>query len=150
MSSYLDHLAFHHEPAPERGKTLLSLELPSDLNLKYAYILRVMEVLRSRWPFSAEYQKNIELCIDEAIKNSIEWGNRSDPRKKVRLRVWEEEGRWGLTLSDQGDGFTAESLPNYESEEFLWQERGRGIYILLNYLGEVSYYDRGRTLLLRS
>jgi serine/threonine-protein kinase RsbW len=146
MSRAVDRLKFHQEAAPERGRTLLSVEMPSDLNLKYAYILRAVESLRTNLPLSSAYRENIELCLDEAIKNAVVWGNRQDPKKKVRLRIWEEEGSWGFTLTDQGAGFGADALPDYESEEFLWLDSGRGIYILLNYLSEVAYYDGGRTL----
>ncbi len=128
----------------------MALEFPSDINLKYAYILRVLKVLQANWAISEDALKKIELCLDEAIQNAIVWGNKQDPKKTVRLRLWSEGDRWGLTVSDQGDGFSPESLPDYESEEFLWQDHGRGVFILLSYLSEVSYYDGGRTLVLKS
>lgn len=150
MSRAIDKLMFHQEAAPELGETVLSLEFRSDINLKYAYILRVLEALSAGWPITLEERKKIELCLDEALQNAIMWGNGQDPGKKVKLRLWNEDGRWGITISDQGKGFSASALPDYESEEFLWQDHGRGVFILLNYLREMVYYDGGRTLVLRS
>jgi anti-sigma regulatory factor (Ser/Thr protein kinase) len=150
MSRAIDKLMFHQEAAPEMGETVLALEFKSDINLKYAYILRVLEALSAGWPITLEERKKIELCLDEALQNAIMWGNGQDPGKKVKLRLWKEDGRWGITISDQGKGFSASALPDYESEEFLWQDHGRGVFILLNYLREMAYYDGGRTLVLRS
>jgi len=150
MSRVSDKLQFHREPAPAKGRTLLELDIPSDLNLKFAYILRAVEALRAQAVMSPDDQKALELCLDEAIKNAIVWGNVQDPKKKVKVRLWEEDGRWGFTVSDQGQGFTTEILPDYDSEEFLWLDRGRGIYILLNYASEVAFHDNGRTLLVRA
>ncbi len=150
MNRAIEKLMFHEESAPERGETLLALEFKSDLNLKYAYILRVLETIQTGWQLSPEERKKIELCLDEAIQNAIVWGNGQDPAKEVKLRLWKEDSRWGLTVTDQGKGFSAGSLPDYESDEFLWQDHGRGVFILLNYLKEVAYYDGGRTLVMKS
>ena len=150
MSRVIDKLTFHQEAAPELGETVISLEFKSDISLKYAYILRVLETLQAGWPISPEERQKIELSLDEALKNAIVWGNGQDPGKKVKLRVWKEDGHWGITISDQGKGFSASALPDYENEEFLWQDHGRGVFILLNYLREMSYYDGGRTLVLKS
>ena len=150
MSRAIDKLMFHQEAAPEAGETVLSLEFKSDINLKYAYILRVLEAIDAGWPMTPEERKKIELCLDEALQNAIVWGNGQDPAKKVKLRLWKEDGRWAVTITDQGKGFSASSLPDYDSEEFLWQDHGRGVFILLNYLREMSYYDGGRTLVLKS
>jgi serine/threonine-protein kinase RsbW len=150
MSRAIEKLMFHQESLPERGETLLRLEFKSDINLKYAYMLRVLEAIQSVWPVTLEERKKIELCLDESIQNAIVWGNESDPVKKIVLRLFKENGRWGITITDQGNGFSASALPDYESEEFLWQDHGRGVFILLNYLREVAYYDGGRTILMMS
>ncbi len=150
MDNVIEKLVFHTEAAPQRGEVLLDLRFQSSVNMKYAYILRLLETIRANWSMTPEEQKKVELCLDEAIQNAIIWGNKEDPGKKVQVRLWKEDGRWGVTVSDEGEGFTKEKLPDYESEEFLWQDHGRGIFILLNYLDEVTYYDSGRTLVLKS
>ncbi|MGH9361665.1 MAG: ATP-binding protein, partial [Thermoanaerobaculia bacterium] len=126
------------------------LEAPSDLNLKYAYILRAADAVGAVLPLEAEGRKTLELCLDEALANAMVWGNLGDPGKKVRVCVWEEQGRWGFTVSDEGKGFKPSALPDYESEDFPWRERGRGIFVLLNHLSEVSFHDGGRTIVAKS
>ena len=46
-----------------------------------------------RWTILPPEAKRIELCLDEAIQNAIVWGNGKDPAKKVRFRLWSEDGR---------------------------------------------------------
>jgi anti-sigma regulatory factor (Ser/Thr protein kinase) len=145
-----DRLFFHRGKAPRRGREILSLEIPSDLNLKYAYIVRLVEAVGAALPLSGEDRNKLELCLDEALKNAIVWGNGQDPAKKLRIAAWEEDGHWGFTVSDEGTGFRREAIPDYTSEDFAWRESGRGIFVLLNYLSEVHYYDGGSTILVRA
>ena len=150
MSRAIDKLGFYQEPPAERGETVLAAEFASDMALKQDWMGRILEAIRGRWTILPPEAKRIEPCLDEAIQNAIVWGTGKDPAKKVRFRLWSEDGRWGLTVHDEGLGFTKDAIPDYDSEEFLWQDHGRGIRILLHYLSEVAYYDSGRTLVLKA
>ncbi len=142
-------LKIHSGKAPARGETILELALPGDLNLKYAYSLRILGGILARIHATAEEETRIQACLDEGLQNAIVWGSDGEPKKVVTVRAWEENGAWGLTISDQGRGFSADSLPDYASEEFPLLERGRGIYRLIHLAGEIAYYDGGRTLVLK-
>jgi serine/threonine-protein kinase RsbW len=146
MARSIEKLGFHEGPPALRGETLLEFQFASQVPLKYGAIARILRAVEMQGSISPEDRKRIELCLDEALQNAIVWGNGQDITRKVRVRVWSEDGRWGLTVSDDGKGFTMDSIPDYESEEFLWQDHGRGVFILLNYMSEVAYYDGGRTL----
>jgi serine/threonine-protein kinase RsbW len=149
MARTVEKLGFHEEPLEARGETLLEFEFGSEVPLKYGAMARILRTIETRYPIPPEDRKRIELCLDEALQNAIIWGNGQDLTKKVRVRVFTDGGRWGVTVSDEGKGFSRESLPDYESDDFLWQDHGRGVFILLNYMSEVAYYDGGRTLVLR-
>ena len=145
-----DKLFFHRGKAPRRGREILALGIASDLNLKFAYIVRVLEAVGAELSLSTEDRNKLELCLDEALKNAIIWGNGQYPSKTVQVIAWEEDGSWGFTISDEGNGFSRDALPDYSSEDFAWRESGRGIFVLLNYLSEVHYYGGGSTVLVKS
>jgi anti-sigma regulatory factor (Ser/Thr protein kinase) len=144
-----DRIAFHAGKAPVRGETVIALALPGDLNLKYAYLLRIIGAVLTRLPLSAEEEGRLQACLDEGLQNAIIWGCAGDPGKTVAVRAWIEGDAWGLTIADPGKGFTRQALPDYEAEDFPLLERGRGILRLLHLASEVTYFDGGRTLLLR-
>ena len=144
-----DNVEFHAGSAPARGRVVFAEALVSELGLKYAYILKVLGALQLVQPLSAEDEKRVEAALDEGLQNAIVWGNQNDPAKKLFLWAWVEDGGWGVTLSDQGKGFCADTLPDYASPEFPWQEKGRGILRLSSEVAEVHYYDGGRTLLVK-
>ncbi len=142
-------LEMHSGKPPVPGETILELILPGDLNLKYAYSLRILGAILARIRVTAEEEGRIQSCLDEGLQNAIVWGSAGVPKKVVTVRAWLEDGAWGLTISDQGKGFGLGSLPDYESEEFPLMDRGRGIFRLIHLAGEIAYYDGGRTLLLK-
>lgn len=144
-----DNVEFHEGPAPSRGRVVFAEALASDLGLKYAYMLKVLGAIQLVMPLTAAQERQIEAALDEGIQNGVLWGNQGDPSKRILLWAWIEDGAWGITLSDQGKGFSPSVLPDYGSPDFPWQERGRGILRLSSELAEVHYYDGGRTLLVR-
>ena len=136
----------HADPAPLRGETALALEIPGDGRQKPASIARVLQAIRALRPVPPEEERRIRLCLDEAIENAVVWGSGRDPGRTVRIRVFLDGARWGATVTDEGEGFRPESLPDYGSDRSLWDDHGRGLLILRSYLSEVAYFDGGRTL----
>ncbi len=51
-------------------------------------------------------------------------------------------------VRDEGPGFDPSSLPDPESEEALYQENGRGIFLITKYMHSLEYFEGGRAALL--
>ncbi|MBI3272235.1 MAG: ATP-binding protein [Planctomycetes bacterium] len=130
------------------GELLLDQSVNSVLGFKAPLIFRLANELWSRGLVSTADRNATELCLDEAITNAMVHGNRLNPEKKIRARLFADATRWGLLLSDEGDGFDAKSIRTGDSEEDLMKESGRGIPILEHYLDELVYSAKGTEVLL--
>ena len=49
-----------------------------------------------------------------------------------------------MTITDEGDGFDPDSLPDPTAEENIEKECGRGIFLIKNLCDEVYFEDKGR------
>jgi anti-sigma regulatory factor (Ser/Thr protein kinase) len=88
------------------------------------------------------------LCLDEAITNAMLHGNEGDPRLMVDLAIAIDDKRWQLAISDQGEGFSMASVPDPDDPKTLLLEHGRGIRLMRAWLGSLTYWRRGATVVL--
>lgn len=79
------------------------------------------------------------LSVREATINSIKHGNRFDRSKYVEFGLEMRERRLRVEISDQGDGFNAEQVPNPLDEENLLKPSGRGIFYIRSFMDHVSF-----------
>lgn len=131
------------------GEVLEEREIPSDVALVTPLVVRLIDDLTAKGVIDNSSRMKVELCLDEAITNAVIHGNRSDFEKIVRVITWKNDRSWGVVIQDQGVGFQIEEVVDRPPEEDLWQESGRGIPLMNLYMDEVTYFDGGRTLLLR-
>ncbi|HVO98105.1 MAG TPA: ATP-binding protein [Bryobacteraceae bacterium] len=80
----------------------------------------------------------IALAVREVLVNAIRHGNRFDPDKKVGLRVFREDSELVIEVTDQGEGFRLESVPDPHLPENLERPTGRGIAIAKAVMDELS------------
>jgi anti-sigma regulatory factor (Ser/Thr protein kinase) len=89
------------------------------------------------------------LCLDEALTNAIVHGNREDPAKKVRFRVFRGEDRWAVEIEDEGIGFDWPAVKK-KIEEGLDPARPsmRGLAAIILSGAEVDFKDGGRRMVM--
>jgi serine/threonine-protein kinase RsbW len=88
-------------------------------------------------------------AVREAVTNAVIHGNRERPGTRVDVAFELGDDRIRITISDQGQGFDPESLPDPVSEEHLMDSSGRGIFLMNQLMDEVSYdfpADGGTTI----
>lgn len=78
----------------------------------------------------------IGLAVREIIANAVVHGNRHDRRKKVFLTIAMTSERLEITISDQGDGFDLNRVPDPLSPDALMRGSGRGIYLARAFMDE--------------
>ncbi|MGE3164850.1 MAG: ATP-binding protein [Planctomycetota bacterium] len=138
-----------HEALQIPGAVVEQWEIPSDEALVTPLVVRVVERLTADGLIGPEARMRTELCLDEAITNSVKHGNRREFAKRVVVSLFREPGSWGLVIQDEGTGFSLRDLKDRTQGDELWAENGRGIPLLTLYMDEVGYYGGGNTLLLR-
>lgn len=88
--------------------------------------------------FEESDQYFIGLAAREILINAIKHGNRFDRNKKVGLRLSQNGEDFTIEVTDQGDGFRIESVPDPHLPENRERRSGRGITIALAVMNEFS------------
>lgn len=91
---------------------------------------------------------NFRVCLTEALANAMIYGNRQDPSKRVRVEVFVEGNCLRARVTDQGDGFNPERVPDPTAATNLRKEGGRGIFLMRKLMDEVHFNERGNAVTL--
>lgn len=86
---------------------------------------------------------DIKLCIEEAVRNAILHGNKSNAKLPVKISYVIETDRIKIIIEDKGDGFNVNSLPDPTNMKNLYKENGRGVYIMRRLMDRVDYNEKG-------
>jgi serine/threonine-protein kinase RsbW len=117
--------------------------IPSEVKAISPLVERLMRLIEGSHCVTGE-EHAVQLALREALNNAVIHGNRLDARKLVHVRVHCGIGTGiSLTVSDQGQGFDARSVPNPKAVENLEADHGRGIHIMKLAMDEVSFQQGG-------
>ena len=102
----------------------------------------------------------LRTALVEIGSNAIEWGNKHDPDKVVRISARIEKSRIEIQIEDEGEGFDPENLPHafnggedptshFSVRNLLgMREGGFGILIAKGMVDDVRYNDSGTSVTL--
>jgi len=97
-------------------------------------------------------------AISEIGLNAIEWGNKLDPEKRIRLSLCLLADRILLKVEDEGPGFAHDGLPDPTADPAGHLARrkkegkrsgGFGIWMVKGLMDEVLFSDRGNAVVLQ-
>lgn len=92
---------------------------------------------------------DVHVAFEEALRNAMVHGNKSDPEKKVMIETMITDGELMICVEDEGDGFDPDSLPDPTLGENLLKESGRGVYLVKHLMDDVVYEQEGRKAVMR-
>ncbi len=127
------------------GGSLLEVDawIPSDVKAISPLVDRLMRLIEGSHCIIGE-EHAVELALREALSNAVVHGNRLDAHKLVHVRCRCKVGKGiSLIVSDQGQGFDAQNVPDSVAAENLEAEHGRGIRLMKFVMDEVSFQQRG-------
>lgn len=126
--------------------SLYTLQLPSKIE-SITTVENFIDNLSEKYNFSDEIYANVLTCLSEAVINGIIHGNHEDHVKKVfvNLEVIEDK-RLVFTISDQGDGFDFNNLPDPTSPQNLEKLTGRGVFIIKRLADQCIFNSKGNEL----
>jgi len=90
----------------------------------------------------------VKLAIEEAVINAIKHGNHNDKAKKVRVAFSVNDERAIIRVTDAGDGFRPEEVPDPTTDDHLEYDHGRGIFLMRAYMDEVSFNEKGNEVVM--
>lgn len=129
----------------ENDAKLLELELKSEPDQVHA-LEPFVDKLREQYDIREELFGNILITLTEAVNNSIIHGNESDPDKKVRITAKKENNNLIIVVSDEGEGFNYNNLPDPTDPENLEKLTGRGVFLMNQLTDLLIYSDQGSTV----
>lgn len=112
----------------------------SSLNLLETFI----DQIRERYQLNDEVYANVMACLNEVCVNAIVHGNKLSETLKVYINLEVFSGKkLVFTVSDEGEGFDYESLPDPTAEENLEKETGRGVFIIRRLADQCIFNNKG-------
>ncbi|MCA9137867.1 MAG: ATP-binding protein [Planctomycetales bacterium] len=120
----------------------LNQEIPSDTSFGSVLVDGLLDAMTERrWTEHALFQ--VQLAYEEAITNAIRHGNGCEASKSVNVEMKCDDYRVWIQITDQGDGFDPQSVPDPRQDELLEVPGGRGVLIIGQVMSEVRYNSRG-------
>jgi serine/threonine-protein kinase RsbW len=89
---------------------------------------------------------NILISVTEAVNNAIIHGNQKNINKEVNIKFSKSNKILTIRVSDQGDGFDPEDIPDPTLAENLEKLGGRGVFLIQQLSDMVNYKNNGRTV----
>jgi serine/threonine-protein kinase RsbW len=126
--------------------SLYTLQLASKID-SITLLENFIDELNVKYNFSDEVYANVLTCLSEALINAILHGNAQDQEKKVYINLDViENKRLVFTVTDEGNGFDFNNIPDPTAPENLENLSGRGIFIIKKLADQCIFNSKGNEL----
>jgi serine/threonine-protein kinase RsbW len=121
---------------------LYTLQLPSKQE-SITLLENLIEEIADKHQISEDTFANMMTCLSEAANNAIVHGNKLDESKKVIVNADVEGRRIIWTVTDEGEGFDYNNLPDPTAPENLENLTGRGVFIIKHLADQCIFNTKG-------
>lgn len=125
------------------GKAVLKIESRTN---NIAMIEPFLKEIIAQNHICNERYADILISLTEAVNNAIIHGNAQDESKYVKINMTEGEQGVVFSVTDEGQGFDPDNVPDPTTEEFIECCGGRGVFIIKSLADRVDYQDNGCTV----
>ncbi|MEZ5007279.1 MAG: ATP-binding protein [Chitinophagales bacterium] len=105
-----------------------------------------VETLKSKLNIEDAIYGNMMLAVVEAVTNAIEHGNHCAPDKEVTFETYKNTRSLKFMITDEGEGFDPNRIPDPTLPENLEKPCGRGVFLIKHLADLVVFHDKGRTI----
>ncbi len=88
----------------------------------------------------------VHLTLEEAFLNAVKHGNKMDPTKKVKVDYSVDADKVEISITDEGNGFQPDEVPDPRFGAELYQPGGRGLLLMNSYMDTVRYNEQGNSV----
>jgi len=106
----------------------------------------LIEEIADKYQLPDDTFANMMTCLSEAVNNAIIHGNQNDPAKKVIVNAEVDGRRIVWTVTDEGDGFDPDYIPDPTAPENLELLSGRGVFIIKQLADQCIFNGRGNEI----
>ena len=134
------------ESLPGGTRVLFEIEtwIPSEIKAISPLVEGLMRLIEESHCVCGE-ELCLELALAEALNNAVVHGNRMDRQKLVQILCRCELGKGvSVVVTDQGQGFDPNTVPDPTAAENINNDHGRGIWVMKGMMDDVSF-ERGGT-----
>ncbi len=96
--------------------------------------------------FSEEDIFAIHLSLEEAFINAVKHGNKMEPSKAVKVDYSIEPDKIEICMTDEGEGFDPEVIPDPRYGDNLYKPAGRGMLLMRSFMDVLEYSKKGNSL----
>ena len=121
---------------------LYTLQLPSKPE-SITLLENLIELIADKHQVSEDTFANMMTCLNEIAINAIMHGNKMDANKKVIINAEVDSKRVIWTITDEGEGFDYDHLPDPTAEENLEALTGRGVFIVKQLADQCVFNSTG-------
>jgi len=126
----------------------LSLGVPSDLALVGDAVELVTRHCDVGVLSPRRLQFNLRTALAEALANAIQYGNRHDRTKLVRVEIECGRDAVRIVVADDGAGFDPSEVPDPTTPENVAREDGRGLFVLRHLVDQIEFNEQGNSVCL--
>lgn len=85
----------------------------------------------------------------EAVNNAITHGNKADSTKHVDVEITFEMNEMKIQVTDEGNGFNPDSIPDPTKPENIEELSGRGVFLMSRLADSIEFNERGNSVTMR-
>jgi len=119
-----------------------SITINSDIE-KLRVVETLVDTLSKKLGIPDEVYGKILISTVEAVNNAIVHGNKGDIRKMVTVNFTADGNTFDVTVTDQGEGFKYNSLPDPTDPSNIENLHGRGVFIMKSLADSIEYNEPG-------
>jgi serine/threonine-protein kinase RsbW len=122
---------------------LLDRSMPADAEAIATAVDAISETL-TQLEVPEQKRFEIALAVQEALANAVVHGCGNDPSKQVRCQLKSDpQGRIVIIVTDPGPGFSPDLQSDPKRGESLYDDHGRGVYLIRQLMDEVQFERSG-------
>jgi serine/threonine-protein kinase RsbW len=87
--------------------------------------------------FDEDEQHRIGMAVRECMVNAVVHGNRYNRNKQVRVSVAKGNDAFTIRITDQGEGFEPQEVPDPLHDNNLLRHSGRGLFLMGAFMDDV-------------
>jgi len=82
---------------------------------------------------------DLAIAVSELVNNAIRHGNKERHDKKVILSLYKDHREIEISVTDEGEGFNPDNIPDPTIDENLLKPYGRGIFIARSMVDKIRF-----------
>jgi len=119
-----------------------SITINSDIE-KLRVVETLVDTLSKKLGIPDEVYGKILISTVEAVNNAILHGNKGDAEKMVTVNFTADGNMFDVVVTDQGEGFKYDSLPDPTDPANIENLHGRGVFIMRSLADTIEYNEAG-------